>query len=297
MSSNAGFWLDLTFFAVGFLYLIKGFLYLAVFARSYWPTGKWTNNCNSWALVTACTDGIGLGFAQELAKNGFNIVQVGRNHNKLNTTAQDLMGKFGVQVKNIVKDFSLCPKNPQIFFLDIFSQCQDLDIRILVNNVGCLEVGKFMKNAEFLLRQNALNLFPIVFMTRIFIEKYMEKGEERGIINISSLTGEYPLPLVCAYSAGKSFGKVFSEVISEEGEFKVLCLEPGYVWTPLGQQFRFKSFAISKEECARIGVMMLGRVSHSFGHWTHFLCFFFFWALNLSFGIISKGLEFVFHIE
>ena len=57
----------------------------------------------SWALVTACTDGIGQGFADSLAKKGFNIVQVGRNIEKLSLTGNDLKTKYGVQVKMLSK--------------------------------------------------------------------------------------------------------------------------------------------------------------------------------------------------
>lgn len=38
---------------------------------------------NSWAVVTGATDGIGKGFAIELAKRGFNIVLISRTMSKL----------------------------------------------------------------------------------------------------------------------------------------------------------------------------------------------------------------------
>ena len=48
---------------------------------------------NSWGLVTASTDGIGQGFAVTLAKQGSNIIQVGRNPEKLASTGNDLKSK------------------------------------------------------------------------------------------------------------------------------------------------------------------------------------------------------------
>ena len=45
---------------------------------------------NSWAVVTGSTDGIGKACAKYLARQGFNIVLVSRNLEKLNATAKEL---------------------------------------------------------------------------------------------------------------------------------------------------------------------------------------------------------------
>ena len=37
----------------------------------------------SWAMVTGASDGIGLGYCKELARQGFNIIMVSRNKEKL----------------------------------------------------------------------------------------------------------------------------------------------------------------------------------------------------------------------
>ena len=34
---------------------------------------------NTWAMITGSTDGIGLAFAEELAKEGFNLILIGRS--------------------------------------------------------------------------------------------------------------------------------------------------------------------------------------------------------------------------
>jgi 17beta-estradiol 17-dehydrogenase / very-long-chain 3-oxoacyl-CoA reductase len=38
---------------------------------------------NSWALITGASDGIGKGFAIELAKQNFNLILIARNSEKL----------------------------------------------------------------------------------------------------------------------------------------------------------------------------------------------------------------------
>ena len=45
---------------------------------------------DSWAVVTGSTDGIGKACAKHLARQGFNIVLIARNLEKLNATAKEL---------------------------------------------------------------------------------------------------------------------------------------------------------------------------------------------------------------
>lgn len=40
---------------------------------------------NSWAIITGSTNGIGAGFAEQLAEEGFNLILVGRSTAKLET--------------------------------------------------------------------------------------------------------------------------------------------------------------------------------------------------------------------
>mmetsp|Transcript_32643 Transcript_32643/g.32352 ORF Transcript_32643/g.32352 Transcript_32643/m.32352 type:complete len:125 (+) Transcript_32643:33-407(+) len=92
---------------------------------------------DSWALVTGASDGLGLAISEFLASQGFNIILIGRNQEKLIQVSTQLKEKYPVQIRNIIKDFSDSSKNPQKFFLDIKEQTKDLDVSILVNNVGC----------------------------------------------------------------------------------------------------------------------------------------------------------------
>ncbi|MFS8017268.1 putative very-long-chain 3-oxoacyl-CoA reductase [Helianthus anomalus] len=61
----------------------------------------------SWALVTGSTDGIGKALAFELAKQGLNIILVGRNPSKLETVSTEIKSKFEkTQIKEVVFDLS-----------------------------------------------------------------------------------------------------------------------------------------------------------------------------------------------
>ena len=50
----------------------------------------------TWALVTGATDGIGLEFCKQLAKDGFNIVLVSRTESKLHAVEERDLKRFGV---------------------------------------------------------------------------------------------------------------------------------------------------------------------------------------------------------
>lgn len=59
-----------------------------------------------WAVVTGATDGIGKGYAVNLAKKGMNLVLISRSDAKLVKVSRELQDAYGVQIKRIVADFS-----------------------------------------------------------------------------------------------------------------------------------------------------------------------------------------------
>lgn len=127
---------------VGGLYSLKGLYFVT---RSFWRLIRPGKNLlkeyatglyQSWAVVTGATEGIGHGYAIELAKQGFNIVMIVRNHNSAKAVTEEIKKiSERVQVKTILADFSNSATNPYIFN-DIYEQVKELDVAVLVNNVG-----------------------------------------------------------------------------------------------------------------------------------------------------------------
>jgi 17beta-estradiol 17-dehydrogenase / very-long-chain 3-oxoacyl-CoA reductase len=268
--------LEALLFFIGLSFTSRYIFLFVSFIRSQIGSPLHLELKGSWAVITACTDGIGLGFSQALASQGINIVQIGRNPAKLASVASDLCSKYGVQVKSIVKDFSECPKDPIIFFSDIFDQCRDIDISILVNNVGAGEPMKFITlDSEAISNRNALNIWPIVYMSRLFLPKLEQrKGRESYIINLSSVLASYPCNKGNLYIAGKAFDKVISIITSNEGKTKAMCLQPGFVDTPMTKTLMFKPLIINKEECVRDALKSLGRLKVTYGNWKHWTTYF-----------------------
>src|SRR3990167_6888530 len=59
----------------------------------------------SWAVVTGCTEGIGLEFCSSLARRGFNLVMVARNLDKIEARARHIVeNNRNIMYKSIVAD-------------------------------------------------------------------------------------------------------------------------------------------------------------------------------------------------
>ncbi|KAM0052271.1 putative short-chain dehydrogenase/reductase SDR, NAD(P)-binding domain superfamily [Helianthus debilis subsp. tardiflorus] len=102
--------------------------------RQFLQTCKESEKYGSWALVTGSTDCIGKAFAFELAKQGLNIILVGRNPSKLETVSTEIKSKFEkTQIKEVVFDLS-GDLNEGI--KRISEAIDGLDVGILINNAG-----------------------------------------------------------------------------------------------------------------------------------------------------------------
>ena len=103
-----------------------------------------------WAIVTGASDGIGLAFAEELASQGFNVILHGRNEQKLQGVKERLLSqwparKFEILILDAIADAGNADK-----MAAALSEFKDLNIKILINNVGGVAGGKpsFRKFAE-----------------------------------------------------------------------------------------------------------------------------------------------------
>ena len=121
---------------IGFLYVISSVVH-ALRKLLLWEKNHFARYGGGWAVITGATDGIGLGYCEELAKRKFNIVMVSRNPDKLQRTAKELeAANPGVQVRTVVADFQRSFEEG--FFERIVQEIADLDVSVLVNNIGTL---------------------------------------------------------------------------------------------------------------------------------------------------------------
>jgi len=171
----------------------------------------------AWAVVTGASDGIGKAYALTLAKRGFNILLISRTQSKLDEVATEIKAKHKVKTEVHVADFAAADGS----FFDgikrvIDTKCQP--VGILVNNVGIsypfpgnfLDVSKEL--CDTILN---VNIRSVNEMSRMVLPKMVEK-KAGAIINVSSISGAVPAPMLAVYSGSKAYVNFFSQCLATE---------------------------------------------------------------------------------
>lgn len=181
------------------------------------------------ALITGASSGIGRDMAKNLADKGYDLVLVARDEEKLKKLAKELEEKNKVKVETISMDLSN-EDNCKVLHKNV----QDVDI--LINNAGFGDCGNFTKtdlNKE--LKMIGTNIVAYHILTKLYLIDMKAKNSGK-ILNVASIAGFMPGPLMATYYATKSYIVRLSESIREElrkeksnVQISILC--PGPVKT------------------------------------------------------------------
>lgn len=182
------------------------------------------------------------------------IVLISRSEAKLKGVKEEILGKYpSVSVKCIVCDFS---KFDAVTRTSVKSSLDGLDVGVLVNNVGLgYRYPRFFHELpdEEVTNLLYLNVDSTVWMTRIVLPGMIER--KRGaIVNLSSGSALYTLPLLAEYSGAKSFVEKFSRALNAEYRGKGVtcqCQVPFYVATKLAKMRRSLMVPTPAEYVAR----------------------------------------------
>lgn len=155
----------------------------------------------SYAIITGSTDGIGLGFALHLAKRGFNLILISRNLEKLEKRKTEIKKKNPeCEIVVIQADFKNGTNGE--FYEKIDEEIGNLDVSVLVNNVGIGLNNKLLLDADHQLCHDlvTINCTTQLMMTKLFMQRVRkrEKGQKSACIDVSSVASLKPL-------AGKKF--------------------------------------------------------------------------------------------
>ena len=177
------------------------------------------------ALITGASSGIGRDIAKELSKKGYDLILVARDLEKLE------------QVKNEIKT------NAEIVSMDVSKpeNCEQLhekfkDVDILVNNAGFGDCGDFTKTKlEKEIKMIETNIIAYHILTKLYLKDMKQKNCGK-ILNVASIAGFMPGPLMATYYSTKAYVVRLSESLREElrrdkSKVQISILCPGPVDT------------------------------------------------------------------
>ncbi|MFT4302985.1 MAG: SDR family NAD(P)-dependent oxidoreductase [Candidatus Woesearchaeota archaeon] len=165
------------------------------------------------ALITGASYGIGLELARVHAENKNNLVLVARSKDKLETLKKELEKKHNIKIHIIQKDLSLPNSAKDIYQ---YTKKNKITIDYLINNAGFGGFGEF-KDTDIDNETNMINLniTSLVQLTKYYLQD-MIKQKQGKIMNVASIAGFIPGPLMSVYFATKSFVVSFSQAINYE---------------------------------------------------------------------------------
>lgn len=175
------------------------------------------------ALITGASSGIGKEMALYLSDLGYDLIVVGRNEFELRDIQKIVKTKVEV-VKMDLSDRVNCWKLHEMYKKE--------PIEVLVNNAGFGVHGYVTETSlEKDLDLIDLNITAVHILTKLFLAD-MKKKNLGYILNVASIAGFMPGPLMAEYYASKSFVLSYTRAINtelkKEGlDIHVSCLCPG----------------------------------------------------------------------
>lgn len=202
------------------------------------------------ALITGASSGIGKDMAKILNQKGYDLVLVARDMEKLEQTKKELEKSVqneqtieNNKIEKAYKNSKKATNKIEIIQMDLSEEqnCIELankvkDIEILINNAGFGDCGRFSEtdlNKDISMIKT--NVIAYHILTKLYL-KEMKKKNSGKILNVASIAGFMPGPLMATYYATKNYIVKLSEAIREElkkekSKVQISILCPGPVAT------------------------------------------------------------------
>lgn len=180
------------------------------------------------------------------------FLQFGQNEERL----EELQNELGSRVKIISKDLSIKEN-----CIELYNMLKDEKIDLLVNNAGFGIFGNFTEtDLEREVKLINTNITAVHILTKLFLQD-MVKENKGKILNVASIAGFAPGPLMATYYSSKAYVLRLTESIYEELKKKkskvtisVLC--PGPVATNFNNvaDVKFSIKALQSEYVAKYAI-------------------------------------------
>lgn len=201
------------------------------------------------ALITGASSGIGRDMARYLSSNGYDLILVARRVQPM----EELKKELNTNVDIVSLDLSIkenCYK--------LYDMTKQEKIDILINNAGFGIFGEFEKtDLETEINLINTNIMATHILTKLYIQDMIQRNSG-NIVNVASIAGFMPGPLMSSYYASKNYVVSLSKAIQKElkkkkSNVKLSIFCPGPVNTNFnnvaGVKFSLKS--ISSEYAAK----------------------------------------------
>lgn len=202
------------------------------------------------ALITGASSGMGRDMAKILSQKGYDLILVARDEKKLEEVKKQLKTETKIVVMDISKEEN-CKK--------IYEENKDIDI--LINNAGFGDWGHFEETSlDKDIQMIHTNIIAYHILTKLYLKEMIKKDSGK-ILNVASIAGFMPGPLMTTYYSTKNYVVRFSESIREElrrkkSKVQISILCPGPVNTNFNKvaDVEFALKGLSSEYVAKYAI-------------------------------------------
>lgn len=202
------------------------------------------------ALITGASSGMGRDMAKILSQNGYDLILVARDEKKLEEVKKQLKTETKIVVMDISNEEN-CKK--------IYEENKDIDI--LINNAGFGDCGHFEETSlDKDIQMIHTNIIAYHILTKLYLKEMIKKDSGK-ILNVASIAGFMPGPLMTTYYSTKNYVVRFSESIREElrrkkSKVQISILCPGPVDTNFNKvaDVEFALKGLSSEYVAKYAI-------------------------------------------
>lgn len=202
------------------------------------------------ALITGASSGMGRDMAKILSQKGYDLILVARDEKKLEEVKKQLKTETKIVVMDISNEEN-CKK--------IYEENKDIDI--LINNAGFGDCGHFEETSlDKDIQMIHTNIIAYHILTKLYLKEMMKKDSGK-ILNVASIAGFMPGPLMTTYYSTKNYVVRFSESIREElrrkkSKVQISILCPGPVDTNFNKvaDVEFALKGLSSEYVAKYAI-------------------------------------------
>ena len=202
------------------------------------------------ALITGASSGMGRDMAKILSQKGYDLILVARDEKKLEEVKKQLKTETKIVVMDISKEEN-CKK--------LYEENKDIDI--LINNAGFGDCGHFEETSlDKDIQMIYTNIIAYHILTKLYLKEMIKKDSGK-ILNVASIAGFMPGPLMTTYYSTKNYVVRFSESIREElrrkkSKVQISILCPGPVDTNFNKvaDVEFALKGLSSEYVAKYAI-------------------------------------------